>query len=167
MFLTFLTRFLELAELLGHCGGYLWERGQNDVAFDLLMIAKRTCDSLLVGTSHATTALIYNNLGGVYNVRGKRAETAEISRIAVELREACLDPDDQDLATAYTNYAADLNALDCLDEPKIDQSYQKALPIRALRRNTESGPELHGQTLSNAERYWARVQRYAEAEKAF
>lgn len=39
------------------------------------------------------------------------------------MREAYLEPHDQDLATAYSNYAADLNALDNIEEPMIEEYY--------------------------------------------
>ena len=54
-----LERSLKFAALLGHCGWYLWERGEVDVAFTILMIVKRACESLVAEGSHATTAYIY------------------------------------------------------------------------------------------------------------
>ena len=95
-----------------------------------------------------------------------RVEAAEISRLVVNMREAYLEPHDQDLATAYSNYAADLNALDNTEEPMIEEYYQKALTIRASPKNAENDFEHYGQTLSNAGRYWARMQKYPEAEEA-
>ena len=161
-----LERSLEFADLLGHCGWYLWERGEVDVAFTILMIAKRTCESLTAEGSRATAAFIYNNISVIYNARGMRVEAAEMSRLVVNMREAYLEPHDQDLATAYSNYAADLNALDKIEEPMIEEYYQKALAIRASPKNAETGLELYGQTLSNAGRYWARMKKYPEAEEA-
>ena len=161
-----LNRSLNFADLLGHCAWYLWERGEVDVAFTILMIAKRTCESLVAEGPHATAAFIYNNISVIYNAQGMRLEAAEMSRLVVIMREAYLEPHDQDLATAYSNYAADLNALDNIEEPMIEEYYQKALEIRASPKNAENDLELYGQTLSNAGRYWARMQKYAEAEEA-
>lgn len=82
------------------------------------------------------------------------------------MREAYLEPHDQDLATAYSNYAADLNALDNIEEPMIEEYYQKALAIRASPKNAEHDLELYGHTLSNAGRYWGRKQKHLETEEA-
>ena len=161
-----LKRSLEFADLLGHCGWYLWERGEVDMAFTILMIAKRTCESHVAEGPPAIAAFIYSNLSAVYNTRGMRVEAAEMSRLVVNMREAYLEPHDQDLATAYSNYAADLNALDNIEEPMIENYYQKALKIRASPMNAENDLELYGQTLSNAGRYWARLHKYPEAEEA-
>ena len=166
LFKPALERSLEFADLLGHCGWYLWERGEVDLAFDILMIAKRTCDSLVAESPHATAAFIYSNISAIYNARGMRTEAATMSRLVINMREAYLEPHDQDLATAYSNYAADLNALDDIEEPMIEEYYQKALAIRAAPKNAECDFELYGQTLSNAGRYWARKQKYPEAEEA-
>ena len=125
-----LERSLEFADLLGHCGWYFWERGEVDVAFTILIIARRTCESLVAERPHATTAYIYTYCA-IYNGRGMRVEATEISRLVVNMREAYLEPHDQDLATAYSNYAADLNALDNIEEPMLEEYYQKALAIRA------------------------------------
>ena len=118
-----LKRSLEFADLLGHCGWYLWERGEVDIAFTIRVIAKRTCESLVAEEPHATAAFIYSNISAIYNARGMRVAAAEMSRFVVNMREAYLEPHDQDLATAYSDYAADLNALDNIKEPMIEEYY--------------------------------------------
>ena len=56
---------LQFADLLGHCGWYLWERGEVDIAFTILMTAKRTCESLAAEGSYATPAFICNNISAI------------------------------------------------------------------------------------------------------
>ena len=130
------------------------------------MIAKRTRESLVAEEPHATAAFIYSNISAIYNARGMRVAAAEMSRFVVNMREAYLEPHDQDLATAYSNYAADLNSLDTIEEPMIEEYYQKALGIRASPKKAEYDFELYVQTFTNAGRYWARKQTYVEAEAA-
>ncbi|KAL8999883.1 MAG: hypothetical protein Q9188_005797 [Gyalolechia gomerana] len=65
---------------------------------------------------------------------------------------------------ALANHATDLNTLDRLED--ADEVYRKAFRIRELPQNSDMGPELLGQLLSNAGRCWARMGRYPETEKA-
>lgn len=159
-----LERSLDFAEVLSHCAWYLYEQGQIDGAFGILLLARDTCISVLGDQPHLTTAHVYNNLSAMYMFQGERQECANTSLLVCTIREKLLGPDHVDVAQALANYATDLNALDQLED--ADEVYRKALRIRELPQNSNTEPELLGQLLSNAGRCWARIGRYPEAEDA-
>lgn len=100
----------------------------------------------------------------MYNFQGKRQECADTSLLIYTIRKQLLGPDHVDVAQALANHATDLNTLDRLED--ADEVYTKAFRIRELTQNSDTGPELLGQLLSNAGRRWARMGRYPETEKA-
>ncbi len=159
-----LERSLDFAEVLSHCAWYLYEQGQLDAAFHILLLARDTCNSVLERQPHLITAHVYNNLSAMYMVQGKRQECADTSLLVCTIREQLLGPDHVHVAQALANYATDLNALDRLED--ADEIYKKALRIHELPQNSDTEPELLGQLLSNAGRCWARMGRYEEAENA-
>ncbi|CAL8577786.1 hypothetical protein XPA_003602 [Xanthoria parietina] len=159
-----LERSVDFAEVLSHCAWYLYEQGQIDGAFGILLLARDTCKSVLGDQPHLVTAHVYNNLSAMYMFQGERQQCADTSLLVCTIREKLLGPDHVDVAQALANYAADLNALDQLED--ADNVYKKALRIHELPQNSNTQPELLGQLLSNAGRCWARMGRYAEAENA-
>ncbi|KAI4105541.1 MAG: hypothetical protein LQ339_003383 [Xanthoria mediterranea] len=159
-----LERSVDFAEVLSHCAWYLYEQGQIDGALGILLLARDTCKSVLGDQPHLVTAHVYNNLSAMYMFQGERQQCADTSLLVCTIREQLLGPEHVDLAQALANYAADLNALDQLED--ADNIYKRALRIHELPQNSNTQPELLGQLLSNAGRCWARMGRYAEAEKA-
>lgn len=159
-----LERSLDFADVLSHCALYLYEQGQIDGAFGILLLARDTCKSVLGDQPHLVAAHVYNNLSAMYMFQGERQQCADTSLLVCTVREKLLGPDHVDVAQGLANYAADLNALDQLED--ADNIYKRALRIHELPQNSNTHPELLGQLLSNAGRCWARMGRYAEAENA-
>ncbi|KAF2655410.1 hypothetical protein K491DRAFT_778721 [Lophiostoma macrostomum CBS 122681] len=122
---------LGFAEVLAHCGWYFYERGQIAVAEEILTPAKSICDRETLGRMNKTLALVYNNLAGVYFSKELVQLCAETMKICIQHRKACLDrtnPEIQELAMAYSNYANNLSDLGHAKE--ANTYYRKALDIR-------------------------------------
>lgn len=139
---------MDFAEILANGGWYFFERGQTDKAYELLKTAESIGLGLTKGEPNLTMGLIYNNLGAVWATRGDRKTGAEATGKAIEHREKSLsrdDPDIQELATSYSNYANHLRMLNRIDEAK--KYYFLGLDIR--RECPGSTPELEELTLSN------------------
>ncbi|KAF4496188.1 NB-ARC and TPR domain containing protein [Fusarium agapanthi] len=107
----YLLPTLDFPEILAHCGWYFFERGETSSALEVLSAAESICTTLGV-TQSQTLGLIYNNLGAV--------------TIPAD------NPEIQQLAISYMNYANDIQLVMPFDqeEQKIAaEYYNKALEI--------------------------------------
>ena len=58
-----------------------------------------------MGTNHPDTAAIYNNLAGLYELKGKYEKALEYYLKALEIREKVLGTEHPDTAVSYHNLA--------------------------------------------------------------
>ncbi|KAJ5719784.1 Nb-arc and tpr domain protein [Penicillium malachiteum] len=127
----------EFAETLAHAGWYYYERGQAPTALSLLHTAESICLKLGAPGDDPTVALVYalvcNNLGAVINTKDMnlRLQASEYAFKAIQCRERFLsrdDPEIQQLATTYSNYANNLNGLGRVE--RAQEYYLKGIEIR-------------------------------------
>jgi tetratricopeptide (TPR) repeat protein len=135
----------ELAETLAHCGWYYYERGQS------------ICLKLGAPGGSSTIALVYalvcNNLGIVINTKqmNQRAQASQYALKAIQCREKSLsrdDPEIQQLATTYSNYANNLSGLgqvDCAQE-----YFLKGIEIRENCPGATAAPYFRSNSWSTA-----------------
>lgn len=137
-----------MAELLAHCGWYLFERGQGDGALPVL----RTAEDMqrLVSQDSQNLGLIYNNLGAILMLKREEQEALRYTLKAITQRESSIareDPEIQQLGISYMNYANDIQLLEKSDRQESIKYFNKALEIS----NTCPGstPESRELVLSN------------------
>ncbi|CAK7230193.1 hypothetical protein SBRCBS47491_007502 [Sporothrix bragantina] len=115
------------AEVLAHCGWYYFELGDTDSALRMLLAAERLCEK---GTQ--TSGLVYNNLGAVYMLRCEEDVALAYTAQSIADREKSIprdDPEIQQLAITYKNYANDLQFKPGFDRALCAELYSKALEI--------------------------------------
>ncbi|CAK7231605.1 hypothetical protein SCUCBS95973_007973 [Sporothrix curviconia] len=116
------------AEVLAHCGWYYFELGETDSALRVLHAAEKLCEK---GTQ--TSGLVYNNLGAVYMLRREEETALAHTSRAIADREKSIprdDPEIQQLAITYKNYANDLQLKrGGFDKAMCAEFYNKALEI--------------------------------------
>lgn len=57
---------INFAEMLAHCGWYFFERGETDIAYNILMMREKICLNLTKGEPNLVLALIYDKIGAVW-----------------------------------------------------------------------------------------------------
>jgi tetratricopeptide (TPR) repeat protein len=138
----------EFVEVLAHSGWFFFERGQLVTAQEILETARAMCVAGSERIEPLTHALVCNNLAAVNTAHGHSEEAGECLEITIAHRERYLSRDDpqiQELAIAYCNYANNLSSRNQASE--AEQFYSKALQIR--KECPGSTPEGLGLTLYN------------------
>ena len=138
----------DFVEVLAHSGWYFFERGQLETAQEILDTARAICVAEAGKIDPLTHALVCNNLAAVDTAHGKSEEAGECLKITIEYRQKWLaidNPQIQELAIAYCNYANNLSSRNQASE--AEQFYSKALQIR--KKSPGSTPEGLGLTLYN------------------
>lgn len=151
---------IELAELFGHCGFYLYETGLYGSSCTLLTTAKDILDQAVGSTPNPVSGLVLNNLSVVHSILTNFDEAFKLSEEALWHRTRCLTDGHPDIATTYANHAG--NLFDCGNYENAVNYYSIALKIR------ESTPELSSmleQTLSNFGRNYTAMGDLENADK--
>lgn len=115
------------AEVLAHCGWYFFERGVTDSALRVLHAAEAMCVP-----NSATSGLVYNNLGAVYMLRREERKALAYTARAIKDRKQSISPSDpeiQQLAFSYMNYANDQQLVSLVDRAGCAELYEMALEI--------------------------------------
>lgn len=150
---------IELAELLTHCGWYLWERDQIKTAEHILVTAVNICKSIIGDRPSLLTALAMNNLGVIYSYQGNH-EAVSLRAKVVEYRRALLDPNNIQVGNALINFAVSLMDMDKnIEADKYLQDVLKS--FESSRRK----PETLGSLLSLAGRNYTRIGDWKNADK--
>lgn len=150
------------AELLGHCGWYLYERGQYSVAITILSTAAEILEAKQGDNPNPTSGFVCNNLSRAYSIKAMFQESIPCSLKAIHHREGCLPPNHPSLATSYMNYGEDLYDID--DHVEAAKYMEMALNIR--RTGSETTPAHLEQALSNYGRNFTAAGKLEEALEA-
>jgi tetratricopeptide (TPR) repeat protein len=93
------------AELLCHCGWYLYETAQSGVALDVLETAKGIADDKARGVEPRLKGLIYSNIGVVLSALNRAEEGLNMSKEALDIRLDHLPPNDPQIGESSNNCA--------------------------------------------------------------
>lgn len=150
------------AEILAHCGWYFFERGDTESALNVLLAAEEICLKLS-DAFNQTLGLIYNNLGAVCILRREESKGLVYTKKAIDHREATIskeDPEIQQLAMSYSNYANDMQYVHPFDKSEAKDYYKKALKIcQECRGGTIQSQELVLSNMSFAFFRWGDLPR--------
>ncbi|KAK0744329.1 hypothetical protein B0T21DRAFT_447580 [Apiosordaria backusii] len=89
--------------LLADAGWYLYEAGSAQGAKTLLNTAEKICDGLMGDKPDLLEALIYNNLGVIYDSENKPAEAFAYASKCADTRSQRMDPYDPEMGNSWNN----------------------------------------------------------------
>lgn len=159
-----LEDLVPFANLLANCGYYMYERGLNSAAFDILTSARSICEKELGDEPNLTHALVLNNLSNVLSSRGPEdcKKALELDIIVTSWREQLLGPNDIELGNSLFNLA--ISYADCNELQQAEMYYRKAEKVFDSAPETPS-QELFGLLYSNMGRTYLRRKKLDEAER--
>lgn len=130
---------------------------------EVLNVGKTICEQLFGDDPNPLTALIYNNIGAIYNSRAETKQGLDCAMKTLTIREECLGPTDLETGNSYTNLAGALHDLNQLEDAQ--EYFEKALNVHK-NGPYESADLLEG-AYSNLGRNLMALNRLDEAETAF
>jgi tetratricopeptide (TPR) repeat protein len=95
---------LDLADLLGQTGFYLWVQGRHQHALRLQQRARAITEAAL-GPDHPTTATVLGNTASTLDALGRHAEALPLKQRALAITEAALGADHPDTGLRLDNLA--------------------------------------------------------------
>ncbi|KAF2702778.1 hypothetical protein K504DRAFT_496092 [Pleomassaria siparia CBS 279.74] len=155
--------FSLFAELLCHCGWYLYETAQSNVALATLQTARAICDSEESGVEPRLKGLIYSNIGVVLSALNQAQRGLDISKQALNIRLKYLPPRDPQIGESLNNCAGCLHDLNQLDEAQ--GLFQDSVDLQE-ESHIRNENLLEG-AYSNLGRNCMAMQRLQEADEAF
>ncbi|KAH8769122.1 hypothetical protein F5883DRAFT_714206 [Diaporthe sp. PMI_573] len=147
------------AELLAHCGYYMYERGLQSTAIQVLNSAREICaNELGQDNPHLVHALVLNNLS---NLVSESSEQLKLDKKVVEWRRQLLGPRDIELGNSLVNLA-----IDYYDSEDLQMAKSTFKDARDIFEANDQNQETKGLLYSNMGRTLLRLGELEEAESA-
>lgn len=156
-----LTDLMGFANLLANCGFYMYERGLNTAAFNILQSAREICRTERGEDPDLTHALVLNNLAVIHGIRNEPQKALELDIQVVAWRELLLGPDDVELGNSFNNLASKYYDLGDLANARL--FYKKS--VRIYKTAKDAHEEIFGLVLANLGRVHTALAEYEKAEK--
>lgn len=151
------------AELLCHCGWFLYETGNSKIALNVLRTAASICEAIHGTIPNRLTAWIYSNIGVILSMQNQPIPSLEIGLRALKQRRQCLPENDPQIGESLNNCASGYHDMDRLDEAQ--ELFEQSVTLQ------ENAPDLNTNLLegaySNLSRNLIAMNRLDEAEIVF